>query len=72
MGAAGSFLWNDFVAALGTYPLDNQGRASTTLAIPALGALVGQSFTFQWWTMLPGINALGIGTSDGLRVTIGQ
>ena len=69
-GAPPSFLWNDFV--VGSAPMGrHQGKTSATLAIPPLGGLIGQSCTFPWWT-LPGVDALGFVTSDGLRKTMGQ
>jgi hypothetical protein len=62
----------DLAGVSGGFPCSASGHASAALAIPAQGALVGQAVTFQWLAVLPGSNPLGVVTSGGLRVTIGQ
>lgn len=71
-GASGSWIWTDLVALVGPYPVTAQGASSTSFAIPNDLNLVGKVVTFQWWPALPGINAFGMVTSDGLRVTFGR
>ena len=71
-GAPGSLVWNDIAAVLGTFPVSPTGTAAVTVPIPPLGALIGETFTFQWYALIPAANAVGVATSDGLRVTIGR
>jgi len=71
-GAPGSLLWNEINATFGPFPVNAQGSASVTFVIPSNAFLIGQTFTFQWLAQLQNVNTLGVVSSDGLRVTIGQ
>ena len=68
-GLTGSYLWNN---ALGTLPIlaVNSGNATQVIPVPYNLNLVGGTFTFQWFTIMPA--PYPAVTSDGLRVTIGR
>jgi hypothetical protein len=51
---------------------DASGRAALTLLIAPNPALVGLVIDYQWSLLSPGANRLGITTSDGGELTIGQ
>jgi hypothetical protein len=68
-GLTGSYLWNN---ALGTLPIQpvSSGNATQVVSVPYNLSLVGGTFTFQWFAIMPA--PYPAVTSDGLRVTIGR
>lgn len=68
-GLSGSYLWNDFTAVSAVRPV-TAGNASQGIPIPNLTKLIGETFTLQWFALMPG--QYGWVGSDGLRVTVGR
>ena len=56
---------------LAAFPFAGQGVATITLQMPAGARWLGTSFVAQSCALAPGSNALGVVTSNGLRLTLG-
>ena len=72
LGATGCFAHHDAAISVGTPMLLQLPAATAAAPIPNLPAVVGVAFFLQAWAVAPGANALGLLTSNGLRVQIGQ
>jgi hypothetical protein len=72
LGAPGCFMLHDASLATGLSMLVQLPAATFTLPIPNNPPLVGAVLFLQSWAFAPGVNDLGIVTSNGLRVQIGH
>jgi hypothetical protein len=72
VGAGGSYLWCDLAFGLTTVGVDANGGASLSFGIPGMSELVGQTVLFQWLLAMRDANAIGLVTTQGLRVTFGR
>jgi predicted metal-binding membrane protein len=72
MGATGCFAHHDAVLNAGSPMLVQLPAATASAPIPNQASVVGVTFFLQSWAFVPGANALGLLTSNGLRVQIGQ
>lgn len=70
--APGCFAHHDAAVSAGTPMLVQLPVATATAAIPNLPAAVGLTFFLQSWALAPTANPLGLLTSNGLQVQIGQ
>ena len=72
LGAPGCLIHHDCAIDTAT-PMQPFGAiAISTIPVPASQGLVGFTCFLQGWGFAPGVNALGIATSNGVRVVIGQ
>lgn len=72
LGATGCFAHHDAAVSVGTPMLVQLPAATASAPIPFVPAAVGVAFYLQSWAVVPGANPLGLLTSNGLRVQIGQ
>lgn len=72
LGAPGCSMLHDASITTGLSMLVQLPAATFTLPIPNNPPLVGFTLFLQAWSFAPGVNALGVVTSNGLRVQIGQ
>lgn len=70
-GLQGQVLWGNALTGIAVAS-DATGRAGVTFAVPAIPALIGEDFYFQWFTFEPGSPVLGVSTSDALRIVVEQ
>lgn len=71
LGAPGCFLHHDVAVEVGVGMQAFGAAATSSIAIPSLPTLVGFTFYLQGWVLAPGVNALGIVTSNGLKIVLG-
>lgn len=72
LGATGCYANHDAAVSVGTPMLVQLPAATASAPIPNAPTIVGLAFYLQSWALVPGANALGLQTSNGLRVQIGQ
>jgi hypothetical protein len=72
LGAPGCWLHHDAIVNVGVLLLLQANAATGAVAIPNDPAYVGFRFFLQAWGFAPGVNALGITTSNGIRVQLGS
>jgi hypothetical protein len=72
LGATGCFAHHDAAVSVGTPMLVQLPVATANAPIPNVSAAVGLAFFLQAWALAPTANPLGLLTSNGLRVQIGQ
>ena len=72
LGATGCFAHHDAAINMGSPMLVQLPAATASAPIPNQASVVGVTFFLQSWAFVPGANALGLLTSNGLRVQLGQ
>jgi hypothetical protein len=72
LGATGCLAHHDAAVSVGTPMLVQLPVATASAPIPNVPAAVGLAFFLQSWALAPTANPLGLLTSNGLRVQIGQ
>ncbi len=72
LDAPGCMLYTAPVAALVSFSMPDAGRITTPIHVPNDETLVGSIFTLQAVVATPGVNALGVSTSNAQVVTIAE